>query len=184
MLVIREKKLNTVEGFEKLSDIYYIADSGELLSYRNGKRRVLKPMVSSKGYLKYWRNGKSFSIHQAVAKAFIPNPDKKEQVNHIDGNKANNDVSNLEWVNNLENMRHSWEIGLRKPKKGAENYQWEGSHSNCKGVRQISLEGTIIGEYASIAIASRESGFKRAGISKACNGVINTYMGCKWEFLK
>ena len=56
---------------------------------------------------------KSLYTHRVVANAFIPNIYNKEQVNHIDGNKKNNHVENLEWVTNLENMNHSWRIGLR-----------------------------------------------------------------------
>ena len=114
--------------------------------------------------------------------AFIENPSNKEQVNHKDGDKKNNKMVNLEWVTNTENMRHSWKIGMREAKKGSENYQWGGEHKNCKSVRKMDLQGNVLAEYKSIAIAARENRFKRAGISKACNKVIKTYMGHRWEF--
>lgn len=65
------------------------------------------------------------SVHRIVAEAFIPNPHKKSQVNHIDGDIHNNNVENLEWVTNQENVIHSFRVLCRQPsggrKKGKEN---------------------------------------------------------------
>lgn len=87
---------------------------------RNGinlrKEKILKQQKDHKGYL-YVRlyneyGWKYFKIHILVAKTFIPNLDKKPQVNHIDGNKKNNHYSNLEWCTDLENKHHAIENGL------------------------------------------------------------------------
>ena len=59
----------------------------------------------------------TFRIHQLVAETFIPNPDGKQCVNHKDGNKQNNHVSNLEWCTHSENNRHAFRTGLSKPKR-------------------------------------------------------------------
>lgn len=56
------------------------------------------------------------SIHRLVAKAFIPNPDQKDTINHVDGNKLNNDISNLEWSTQGENNLHAYKTGLKDPK--------------------------------------------------------------------
>lgn len=82
--------------------------------------KLLDPPVSPCGY-KFVRIGaKSYPLHRVIAQAFIPNPENKPQVNHIDCNKTNNAVSNLEWVTHKENIKHAVEHGLLKgPKKPA-----------------------------------------------------------------
>lgn len=60
----------------------------------------------------------SVKIHRLIAEAFIPNPDNKPHINHIDGNKLNNAISNLEWCTHKENMQHAWNTGLSKPLRG------------------------------------------------------------------
>ena len=78
-------------------------------SGRNGELRYFAVML--------WHNNKAYcrKVHRLVAEAFIPNPDNLPQINHKDGNRANNQVSNLEWCTAKENTIHSWREGLAKP---------------------------------------------------------------------
>lgn len=97
-----------------------VSDLGQVWSKRSNK--VLKQTLHKNGYLTVatkigGSQGKSycFRVHRLVAEAFISNPNNKEEVNHIDGNKTNNTLSNLEWVTRSENIQHAWDSGLIKP---------------------------------------------------------------------
>lgn len=127
----------TIKGFAVIpgyDNLYLINRDGIVVSPgytdRNGflrKPRILKPSKRGKGYLcvGLMKNGvqRHVSLHRLVARAFIPNPEMKPQVNHIDGNKENNCAGNLEWVTNQENVIHAFETGLKKstPKNGEKN---------------------------------------------------------------
>ena len=93
--------------------IYTILKTGQILG-KNG--RPLKPRICKAGYIRVMICGgpkpKNPLVHRLVASAFIPNPGNKPQVNHIDENKQNNDVSNLEWVTHSENMRARSKLDL------------------------------------------------------------------------
>jgi hypothetical protein len=100
---------------------YFISNTG----IAKNTRKELKTHRINSGYLclKFTVNGKRTNhlVHRLVAEAFIPNPDNKREVNHIDGNKLNNNVCNLEWVTSSENKLHAKNTGLKEynfPSKG------------------------------------------------------------------
>jgi len=99
----------SIKGYENL---YWISSFGNVRSVR----KYLKHEVR-RGYhrVDLCKNGKTkkWFVHRLVAFAFIPNPKLKPFINHIDGNKSNNKIPNLEWVTNLENIRHAIKLGLR-----------------------------------------------------------------------
>lgn len=93
--------------------------SGKLRVYENGAVFRLKgetecvpTITDTAGYASVRLPDKNHLVHRLVAEAFIPNPENKPQVNHKDGNKRNNNVNNLEWVTQAENMTHAWSHGL------------------------------------------------------------------------
>lgn len=100
---------------------YRFIEDGDFIVFEDGRIfKKLDPPVSSSGY-KFVRIGpKSQPLHRVVASAFIPNPENKPQVNHIDGDKTNNAVSNLEWVTAQENCVHAYVTGLRNRQKSTE----------------------------------------------------------------
>lgn len=100
-------------------DRYLISDKGEVYSFDSG--RILKPETTFKGYYRYHltNNGKSkkMKAHRLVALAFIPNVENKPQIDHINGIKTDNRVSNLRWCDNRENMNNPITVEARRNKK-------------------------------------------------------------------
>ena len=90
---------------------YAISNKGRIWSKKRDK--FLTPSINSSDYKKVVLNGKNLYVHRLVAQAFCPNPNNLEEVNHIDGNKWNNNYTNLEWVDKSENAKHAFKIGLR-----------------------------------------------------------------------
>lgn len=93
-----------------------VSNEGRARSLLTGEPRILKVQPDKKGYLRLRvtieREKMCFKVHREIAKAFIPNPNRLPQVNHKDGNKSNNCVSNLEWVTNIDNAHHAMANGL------------------------------------------------------------------------
>lgn len=127
--MIQDEVWKDIEGYEGL---YQVSTCGNIKSLakprKNGngrsyiqKEKLLKQTFTSTGYKKVelYKDGKrkGFKVHRLVAIAFIPNPDNKPEVNHIDGNKINNNIDNLEWVTSSENSIHAYETGLSPNKK-------------------------------------------------------------------
>lgn len=126
-----------IEGYEKF---YQVSNKGRVKSYHSNKIKILKPIEMSDGYrrvhMALHKNKKSFPVHRLVARAFIPNPEKKSFVNHKDGNKSNNSVENLEWATKKENSRHAWKNGLCKKKYGSENPNAKFTDEQIKFIRE------------------------------------------------
>lgn len=107
-----------IEEWRKVPEFegYRVSSLGRIMSFRRRKTRILSSRsTNTQGYIYvlFWVNGKSVCryVHRVVASAFIPNPENKKCVNHIDGDIKNNLAINLEWSTHSENSKHSYRTG-------------------------------------------------------------------------
>lgn len=145
--------IGEIEGFEGR---YFISSAGEVFSMLTKQRKSTE--IAANGYerVSLWKDGegKHFLIHRLVALAFIPNPNGYEMVNHIDGNKLNNNVENLERCNASRNMKHAYENHLITPK--------------TTKVMQYTKDFKLVRIWESIAQACEALKLNHANISTVC----------------
>lgn len=134
------------------------------------------PHKNSDGYLcvRVRPSGKIYKVHRLVAMTFISNPDNKPQVNHIDGNKMNNCVNNLEWCSNRENVQHAWATGLCRARYGKNS-------RHKTPVNQYDINGNFIASYSTMREAAKATGTSENGISDVINKRQITSGGFIWE---
>lgn len=149
-----------VIGYEK---IYELSMSGKVIAkeryidskkFINGKHskgfrksKLLKSQLSYAGYVRVFltKGGKkkAFTIHRLLALHFIPNPENKPCINHINGIKSDNRLENLEWVTNSENDLHAYRLELRKPMKGVSNGMAKLNDNKVRKIRGFLSKGLM-----------------------------------------
>ena len=170
-----------VVGYEGL---YEVSNCGKVRSvehYTNGHHlmaKELKPTMSQRYlYVKLYKNAKprTIRLHRIVAEAFVPNPMHKPQVNHINGNRLDNSVGNLEWCTSSENLRHAYKTGLKDIEDSMRKIR--------KKVLQLDMDGNAVREWRSMSDAARELGLQVSNISHCCKGRIRSTGGYRWELV-
>lgn len=145
-------------------DAYSITDkSGRIHNY---KEIILTPKISNTGYIVVSINRKWVQLHRLVAEAFIPNPDNKKCINHIDGNKLNPHKDNLEWSTHKENQAHAEENGLVGFRGGVPI--------------EVFDECGYIGEFKSFSKCAKAMNLDRKVISAICDK-IQFYKGYRFQ---
>lgn len=176
-----EYDLKDIPGYE---NCYCITKDGKIWKYPKfmhgaGSRfgRWIKVNLAHNGYYRATllhpsMKQKIFFVHRLVAYTYTIKPHNKTKINHIDGNKLNNHISNLEWVTSSENQIHAIKTGLQKIRYGSMN-------PVSKKVKCINT-GAI---FVSISQAAQYMGLSKHAISKCCNGYHKTSGGLRWELI-
>lgn len=159
-----------IEGYEGL---YRVSSCGQI--YSIWKKGLKKLQDDKDGYKKVtlYKNGKSkcIAVHRVVAMNFIENPSNKPYVNHIDGNKANNRIENLEWCTQSENELHAHNTGLKNTRTKVTSYIGD--------IKEKEFESTI-----EATKWLRDNGYpkaSRSSISEVCNNKRKSAYGRIWK---
>ena len=163
---------------------YEISNLGNVK--RNGKLLKLSPWNKYLTIrLRTAEKNKTAYVHRLVAMTFIPNPENKPMINHIDGNKLNNDVKNLEWCTRQENERHAWNHGMKERVRDAvkENLKIARTYIHSKiPVTQMSLDGEVIRHWDSASDVMKQTGIDASSVTKCCKGKLKKTGGYKWHY--
>ena len=174
--------------------LYAVSNTGKIKRLRFINNKTNKSQITDKilqlnngGYLtvSLSKNGKqkSYLVHRIVADAFMENPKKLKEINHIDGNKCNNNLENLEWCTREHNMREAFKNGLWKsPNKN----KFGGNSLKAKKVAMIDKDtNKVLKVFNSIIDGEKYCNSNSSGaISSCCKGKRKLAHGYKWEYIK
>lgn len=145
--------------------VYHISTHGNIKSFKQNstRGRLITPSINSRGYyvvsIEIHGVRKTVLLHRLVAKTFLHNPKNLPVINHIDGNKLNCHVDNLEWCSHSYNLQHAYDTGLKRKVKPPKC---------CKPVKQYSLNNDYIKTWDSTVSAAKALGKDPSAINRAC----------------
>lgn len=181
-----EETWKDIPGYEGM---YQVSNQGNVRSLNWGNRGYVRNLYLKKhnrGYrhVELAKDGKrkAFTVHRLVATAFIPNPNNYPTINHLDEDKTNNCVENLEWCTASHNVQYSIDRHPNAYKHGGGKYSPRAWKYGGRKIVQLTLDGSFVREWADI-IAIKKTRFSNAwSITQCCHGNRKTAYGFKWRF--
>lgn len=162
------KDIKGYEGFYQISNFGRVKSLGGWCGTAKRKEKIRSTSLTHDGYVKvrliHQGKDKTMRVHRLVAETFIPNPKNKNTVNHIDGNKQNNTVSNLEWVDRTEQMLHAYNLGLKTSRTGSNNSNAKLTDEQIREIRKAYIPYSK--EFGTVALA------KKYGVTNRVIGLI------------
>ncbi len=172
------EKWKNIKGYEGL---YQVSNLGNVRSLNYRKQGFVKNLYLKHhpdGYrqVELFKNGtkRMITVHRLVAEAFVPNRNGYDVVNHLNENKADNRVENLEWIDFAGNVRYS--------KNKHRNENKNKSLKRNERVLQLSLDGVLIKEWANITEVKHSTKYNNWSIYQCCEGVRKSAYGFKWQY--
>ena len=172
-----------IKGYENL---YKVSNFGRV---KNVKTQTIKVATKCKNgylYIDLYKNNERVkrTVHRIVAETFLDNKNGFTDINHIDGNKLNNNVDNLEFCDRSHNLKEAYRLKLRKKVKSMLNKK-DYLCPNSKKVNQYDINGNFIREWGSTMQIERELKIKHSNISACClkNRKYKTAGGYRWEYV-
>lgn len=183
-----------IDGYEGLYQVSNLGNVRSLNWANRGYSKNLYLKKQNRGYLhvELAKDGirKSITVHRLVAVAFLENPNNYPFINHIDENKHNNCVENLEWCTPRYNAQYSINLhkndivqpGSKRPHIGGKRVGDYGAYKHKKAVLQYQKGGNLIREWETPSLLERETGWRASSIIECCKGRRKTAYGYIWQF--
>lgn len=167
---------------------YEINTAGQVISLERLKGNTFNTMMPYKvliplnregyEYVSLHKNGTilNISVHRLMCLTFLPNPENKKYVNHLDGIRNNNPLWNVEWATPSENAQHAHDTGLQVSAKGKDHY-------SARAVLQITKDGKLVERHDTLVGAAKSINKHPAHIGRVAKGERKYAYGFKWEYV-
>ena len=179
-----EEIWSAIEGYPE----YEVSSLGRVKSYKRGREHILKCIINKDGYyvVSLCQKGtvRQHLVHRLVANAFIPNPKNLSTVNHLDEQKLNNHVENLEWCSIRDNLAYGTRVQRMREKLIKNGHYAKIAEKKKRPVVQYSFDGKLMQKYDSLTQAGLYLGRQHGNVNivRCCMGITNSAYGYVWRY--